>query len=267
MGRSLEGQDQCPCGFPCGTTELPEHDVTISPYRLDTYEVTVSRFRKFVDQFGGSVDAGLGAHPQIPDSGWESEWNSLLPATRDALSSSLHCDAEYETWTDSPEANENRPINCVTWFEAFAFCAWDGGRLPTEAEWEYAAAGGSNNRLYPWGSLAPEGRASFDCSFDGQVACSSSDLPNVGSSKAGIGAWGQLDLAGSLREWVLDRSVDSWYAAAGANCQDCANLSEGDQRVTRGGSFSQIANALRAATRDSSRPSDRLSNLGFRCAR
>lgn len=58
---------------------------------------------------------------------------------------------QVATWTDNPGAQENFPMACVEWPTAYAFCLWDGGRLPTEAEWEFAAAGGDQNRLYPWG--------------------------------------------------------------------------------------------------------------------
>jgi hypothetical protein len=68
------------------------------------------------------------------------------------------------TWTDTVGPNENLPMNCVPWYKAFAFCVWDGGRLPTEAEWNYAATGGNEQRKYPWGSTAPDDAlAVFNC--------------------------------------------------------------------------------------------------------
>jgi sulfatase modifying factor 1 len=145
---------------------------TVSSFRLDKYEVTVARYRAFVEAGEGSLAkppaTGSGAHPKIPNSGWNAEWNdpvkALLPTNTEALKSAL----SGGTWTSAPGANENRPITNVTWFMAFAFCAWDGGRLPTNAEWNYAAAGGSEQRLYPWmGTDINESYASYDCDYSG----------------------------------------------------------------------------------------------------
>jgi formylglycine-generating enzyme required for sulfatase activity len=58
----------------------------------------------------------------------------------------------YTTWTPTPSAHESLPINCVNWYQAYAFCIWDGGFLPSRAEWEYAASGGMQQLAYPWGS-------------------------------------------------------------------------------------------------------------------
>lgn len=266
MGRSSSGSDAVSWGQ---LDEQPEHNATITKYRLDEFEVTVKRFRKFVQQYDGTPPAqGAGGHPKIGASGWKSEWDVMLPASKTELAVSLKCDSVFQTWTDAVGANEMRPINCVTWYEAFAFCAWDGGRLPTEAEWEFAAAGGSENRLYPWGSQHPHpALASFGCDSDGAVGCSLNDILNVGSLKIGTGRYGHRDLAGSMDEWVLDYYAYDWYKTHGS-CNDCASLT--DQhfgRVTRGGGYDDGGDGLRAASRRDYQPMARTSYQGFRCAR
>jgi len=153
-GRSGAGTDAYNVPNP---EELPEHPVTVPGFSLDRYEVTVGRFRKFVDAWTGApIPAGSGAHPDVLGSGWKTEWDRQLPGDRDAFIGALHCDGGHETWRDVAGPGEDRPIGCLNWYEAFAFCIWDGGRLPVEAEWEYAAAGGIENRLYPWGSHEPD---------------------------------------------------------------------------------------------------------------
>jgi len=131
-----------------------EHDTSVSDFRLDKYEVTVGRFRSFFNAYAawrsaGNPAANAGANPHIVGSGWQSPaWDALLPGD----ASGLVTHGGGSTWTESEGGREQVPINFVSWYVAFAFCAWDGGRLPTEVEWEYAAAGGSKNRIYPWGS-------------------------------------------------------------------------------------------------------------------
>lgn len=246
--------------------------------RLDRYEITVGRFRAFVNAGRGTrlqpPDPASGSHPRLAGSGWNAAWISELPATTAALTASLKCDPTFQTWTDAPGANETRPLNCLSWYEAFAFCIWDGGYLPTEAEWNAAAAGGSEQRAYPWSSPAASlavdrSRASYgdnfgtDCSGDGQRGCAVTDLVPVGSLPAGDGRWGHSDLAGNLWEWTLDR----WAEPYPAPCNDCAQLADGDQRVLRGGSFFGDELFLRSAGRDSYLPFNRLISIGARCAR
>jgi formylglycine-generating enzyme required for sulfatase activity len=115
----------------------------VSDFRLDTYEVTVGRFRKFVAAYSQTmIAAGAGANPNnASDTGWSTAWNASLDAGSEALATALKCFGSYQTWTDAPgsAAAESLPINCIDWFEAEAFCIWDGGRLPTEVGLAFAS--------------------------------------------------------------------------------------------------------------------------------
>jgi sulfatase modifying factor 1 len=253
----------CTDGYAGSINEVPEHSVTVSDFRLDAFEVTVGRFRNFVNQYTGSNKPtdGQGANPNLASSGWQSAWNASLPNSQAALITNLKYDATYQTWTDAVLAHENQAINCVSWYEAFAFCIYDGGRLPTEAEWEYAAAGGSENRLYPWGAAAPSASLA---NYNGSAA---SPLVDAGQYASGMGLYGQYDLAGGMYEWNLDWYDSGWYAGGGALCTNCANLSAASGRVGRGGSWYDAASLLRASGRSITTPTNRGGSIGFRCAR
>ncbi len=251
---------------------------TLSDFRLDKYEVTVGRFRAFLAEgFGTQAkhpDTGKGGHRNVLGSGWEASWNANLAPDTATLTAALKSTAcsSYgaNTWTDLPGRNENLPINCVTWYEAMAFCVWDGGYLPTEAEWNYAAAGGSEQRAYPWSTppgdtTLDSSHASYDCNADGKTSCSLADIKPVGSTPAGDGRWGQSDLAGNVYELLLDYIVPVYINP----CTDCANLqisaSQGEARIMRGGSYS--TDNLRTGYRLGFPPLQRDANIGFRCAR
>ena len=252
-----------------GTTSFP---ATISGFRLDLYEVTVGRFRAFVNADMGTLPrapaAGAGAHAHIPGSGWDPAWNASLPADTAALVASVSCNTGYQTWTNAAAANESLPINCVSWFDAFAFCAWDGGYLPTETEWNYAAAGGGDQRAYPWS--VPAGTLQIDVSYANYnpsastcINGASGMLERVGSkSPKGDGPWGHADLAGNVKEWVLDG-----FTTYANPCTDCAELTTIAQRTLRGGSFVDAASCARAVTRGSNDPAMNIPAFGFRCAR
>ena len=126
MGRSTDGgSDMFDAGKPA---EIPQHFAQVSDYWLDVFEVTVGRFRKFVAAYGGPPGDDAGAHPKIAGSGWQTSWEAGLPPSK-FDPAVLRCSTDA-TWTDAPGANEDLPINCVEWYEMFAFCLWDGGRLP-----------------------------------------------------------------------------------------------------------------------------------------
>jgi formylglycine-generating enzyme required for sulfatase activity len=242
-----------------------EHSVTVSAFSLDKYEVTVGRFRRFLKAYDTSntpppLDSG--AHPNISGTGWQAAWNANMPADSAAFKSSLKCDSSYQTWADEAGNTETYPINCVNWYQAFAFCIWDGGRLPTEAEWEYAAAGGDQNLLYPWGSSpAPA------CSLANYYDCVGHTTP-VGSHVSGKGRWGHLDLAGNVYEWVFDWYLSNWYSSLAAAGTDVANTTPSSARVLRGGGWGGLntADYLRAAARSFPIPTYRVNHVGFRCA-
>lgn len=150
----------------------PTTPATISPFKLDKFEVTVGRLRNFYEAFNGNpqgaapIAPGGGAHPKIPNSGWRAAWNVRLPQSwqeiedRHGLACNMggnNMDGGAATWSPEPWAltpgtYDDKPANCIDWYTAFAFCAWDGGRLPTDAEWGFATEGGSEQRRYPWGN-------------------------------------------------------------------------------------------------------------------
>jgi len=259
--------------------EVPEHPVTVGSYRLDKYEVTVGRMRNFIAAYdawraAGHPAEGEGAHPEIPGSGWSPAWNDLVTtggatpgikmfsesaaAVVESLTTYCNPGLGIPSYSATAGTREDYPINCVSWYLAFAFCVWDGGYLPTEAQWEYAAAGGDDNRLYPWGALSPEGRANFGADTTSGALTLDDILRSVGSYPDGAGRWGHLDLAGSLAEWNLDVYASDWYSTGGANCTDCANLADwsgaGLKHPWRGGTWASDGSSadyanLRAAAR------------------
>jgi formylglycine-generating enzyme required for sulfatase activity len=244
------------------------YPATVSDFRLDKYEITVGRFRKFVDAYSQSmIPQGAGKNPNDPnDLGWDTAWNAKLPADRAALISKAIC-AIRPTWTDAPGANEYVPITCIDWYEAFAFCIWDGGRLPTEAEWNYAAAGGSEQRVYPWGATAPDCTyANFYYDLVHLVTCSNPLGANVVGSESpkGDGRWGQSDLAGNVTEWTRDSYTDPYSLAT---CANCSYQIETGQRSIRGGQYDTQWWALLTSRRIFQAVDAPYYGLGARCAR
>ncbi len=260
---------------------------SVSSFRLDEYLVTVGRFRQFVaawaDGKGWMPSAGSGVHSHLhggkglidvgaaADAGtaYESGWLASYDPGVTPTDSYLAC-GKAATWTRTAGLNENLPINCLDWYEAYAFCIWDGGFLPSEAEWEYAAAGGSEQREYPWGSTAP-GNASayaiYGCYYPPAAGghCPNAFVAPVGTATRGGGRWGQLDMGGEVWELVLD-----WYMSYVDPCDDGAYLQPlTTVRVARGGCYSNADVELTPPTRPPTgfAPSSRTDVAGVRCAR
>jgi formylglycine-generating enzyme len=238
------------------------YPATVSGFVLDVYEVTVGRFRKFVAAYPGNKPAaGAGVNPNnASDPGWDIAWNSTyMPADRTALISRSKCDSTYQTWTDAVGGNETLPMSCTGWYVAYAFCIWDGGRLPTEAEWNYAASAGSEQRAFPWSN--PPKSTTINSSY---AVYSPAAIGAVGSkSPTGDGKWGQADMAGNLWELVFDA-----FGPYSNPCVDCANLADTSLRVIRGGDFGNSQSKLLTSSReDYGAPQSTSGSVGFRCVR
>jgi len=212
---------------------------------------------------------GTGKNPNNPsDKGWDTGWNDSLPATSGVLANALRCSSDHSTWSDTAGVGDNLPINCLTWFEAEAFCTWDGGRLPTEAEWNYAAAGGTSQRIYPWGSARPTcSYANYFGGNNGKDYCTEPPFGyfnNVGkTSPLGDGAYGQADLSGNVIEWVQD-----WYVTPYPTpCNNCYNSVPTANRAIRSTSIDDTALGLISSSRYGQPPTTRLYAIGARCAR
>jgi len=257
------------------------YPAAVNSFRLDKYDVTVGRFRQFVLAGMGTQrhppEQGAGAHPAFPASGWDPSWNTSLAADTTELKMGINCSSD-QTWSDLPRTavDENRPMNCLTWYEAMAFCIWDGGYLPSEAEWNYAALGGDEQRAFPWSSPASSlmidsSYVSYspqdnNCTGDGMPGCGPTDIVPVGSLPNGNGRWGHADLAGNLYQWMFD-----WYDTYGGCDNGCPNAvmpgGPDPLRVMRGGAFVYPPDNLRGAARSNLYPWRRNYISGVRCAR
>lgn len=282
-GPSCEGLDPCGSGDSCCRNVLlpagefhrdnvngDQYLAKVSAFRLDAYEVTVGRFRKFVTANPPAPAVGSGKHTHVAsatsEQGWVSALSSELPLSGHWEEKILQCGVDtataQPTFTVTPGANERHPMNCVSFAMAYAFCIWDGGFLPTDAELAYAYVNGAKQDSYPWGNEPPT--PALATYFYG--ASASALLPVGGKAKTGAGFF---DLAGSVYEFSLDA-----YSALGSGyplspCVDCVHVDElAPLRVIRGGGYLNTPEVLKAGD-----PNHRLgfyqggNNVGFRCAR
>jgi formylglycine-generating enzyme len=284
-GGTCAGGDCCESPIvPGGTFDRDNNasfPATLSDFKLDRFKVTVGRFRAFITANApGTTDnppaAGAGAHPKIANSGWDSAWNVKLHANETALISALKCDPNA-TWTDAVGPNESLPISCINWYLAFAFCAWDGGRLATETEWNYAAAGGNEQRYWPWSSppasqTIDHTYADYECGFDGgatYTTCPISDITPPGNfSPKGDGKWGHADLSGSFLEWELDWGDPNAFPVPCSDCAVLVDVADGGARSDRPlGDLAYPLTSQMTFKRNSDPPAGAGAPSGMRCAR
>ena len=199
--------------------ERPARKIHVEPFYIDKHEVTNRRYAEFLDATGR--------------------------------------DAPYY-WPDGrpPPGKEDYPVVNVTWHEAAAYCRWSGTRLPTEAEWEYAARGLHDGLKYPWGSEEPskEKHARFD-GIDGP-----GPIGRFSENEFGL-----CDMSGNVWEWCSDWYQRDYYSCAPE--QDPKGPANGLYRVLRGGGWADDAKYLTCSYRSFARPVERSPTIGFRCAK
>jgi len=222
--------------------ESPRHAVRISPFFIDKYEVTNSQFREF-----------LLSNPQ-----WRRAESSPAP----------HNGHYLETWNDVdyPAGTGDHPVVFVTWYAAFAYCDWREKRLPTEAEWEFAARGGLPDPEFPWGNGPPDvSLANFTQTGVHGVTSVGRYLPN---------GYLLYDMAGNAWEYCLDEWQADYYEKSGRENPIAGQIPSGksgylsvrSRRVIRGGSYDASPVNLRVTYRDSHPPDGAGDHVGFRCA-
>ncbi len=208
--------------------EAPVHRVQVAPFELDRYEVTNARYH-------ACVEAGACKPPQLVSS---------------------HLRAHYF----DAALFADYPVVFVDYEQGQRFCAFAGGRLPTEAEWEIAARGTKDQRTYQWGDELP------DCTranMGGAGGCIN-DTDRVGRRPAGASPYGAMDMAGNVWEWTADWYDPRYYDRSPV--RDPRGPEAGTLRVVRGGCWLSGADTLRSTCRKAELPATWAYNVGIRCA-
>ncbi len=238
-GTFLMGSDSSPPGLvdlEPGVDEGPTHRVTVPSFEMARTETTVAQYRACVEE-------GVCREPKITGS-------------------------HGETWGPDESAGQ-LPVNKVSWLDARVFCDWAGGHLPSEAEWEYAARSGGQQRHYPWGDERPScERAVFndhEPTGTPHRGCGADRPHEVCSRPSGSTDQGLCDMGGNLWEWVMDRYNKDYGGAP----TDGGPWLEGRQRkrMLRGAGFTSFVHCLRVTNRRYRDRPTRHKTIGFRCAR
>jgi len=257
--------------------EGPVREVALDPFYIDAYPVTNSQFVEFVKATGYQTESER--------LGWSFVFQGHIPPERyDELveatvpGANWWCKVGNADWSrpEGPDSNiESRtshPVVHVSWNDALEYCRWAGKRLPTEAEWEYAARGGLEQKLYPWGDeLTPDGRhlcniwqgefPVLDLAEDGYSAPAPVDAfpPN---------GYGLYTITGNAWEWCQDWFHPTYHVSA-TRTNPVGPL-DGSAKVMKGGSYlchKSYCNRYRVAARTSNTPDSATTNISFRCVR
>ena len=253
--------------------EGPIREVELAPFWIDPLAVSNRRFGEFVEATGHVTDAER--------YGWSFVFGGLLPDefpdTR-GITSAPWWRQVYEADWRRPEGPQSsiddrpdHPVVHVSWRDARAFCAWAGLRLPSEAEWEYAARGGLTQKRFPWGDeLEPEGRHRMNVwqgTFPSHNTLADGYLGTCPVDAFEPNGYDLYNTSGNVWEWCDDPFDQAWQ---GGGAQVSPAGAEGASKVIRGGSYlchASYCNRYRVAARSFNTIPSSTGNMGFRCVR
>jgi sulfatase modifying factor 1 len=271
-GEFLMGTED-PYGF-AADGEGPVRAVTLMPFSIDAYAVANARFAAFVEATGYITDADR--------YGWSFVFGGLLPddfePTRGAARAPWWRQVFGANWRhpegirSSIDDRMDHPVVHVSWSDAASYCAWVGMRLPTEAEWEYAARGGLEQKRYAWGDeLTPDGE--WRCNIWQGTYPSHNTLEDGYLGTAPVtsfppNGFGLYNVSGNVWEWCSD-----WFGTTShvsGPREDPTGPPSGQAKVIRGGSYlchDSYCNRYRVAARSSNTLDSSTGNMGFRCVK
>ena len=257
-------------GYPADG-EGPVHDVTLAPFAISPYTVTNADFAEFVDATGFRTES-----EQFE---WSFVFGGLLPddfeETRSVADAPWWRQVYGADWRhpegphSSIEGRGDHPVIHVSWNDAVAYCAWSGTRLPTEAEWEFAARGGLVGQRFPWGEdLEPGGvhvMNVFQGTFPGDNTVADGFAGTCPVDAFPPNGYGLFNTTGNVWEWCADWFDPRTYSRGAST--DPTGPPDGTRRVMRGGSYlchASYCSRYRVAARSSNTPDSAAGNIGFR---
>jgi formylglycine-generating enzyme len=253
--------------------EGPVHEISLRPFSIDRYAVSNDRFAAFAVATGYRTDAERW--------GWSFVFGGLLPRdfppTRSVAAAPWWRQVDGADWRrpEGPQSSLDRrgehPVVHVSHNDALAYCEWAGVRLPTEAEWEFAARGGLVGEPFPWGDqLEPQGEHRMNVWQGNFPIENTGDDGYRGTAPVDSfppNGYGLHNVTGNVWEWTADWFDPAWYRASPA--QDPVGPPSGERRVTRGGSYichASYCRRYRVSARSANVPDDATGNIGFRVA-